>query len=109
VTVGAEVVSAVGPPPVNHTTRLEQNAPNPLNPATAITFSLPRAQVVTLRIIDLRGRVVRTLVNGERSQGTNTVVWDGRDEQGSLAASGTYMYRLTTAEGMLSRKLMLVK
>ena len=88
---------------------LEQNVPNPLNPDTRITFSLPRAGFVTLQIIDLRGRVVRTLLAETRREGRNTVTWNGRDERGNLAASGTYLYRLITPERVISRKLMLVK
>ena len=88
---------------------LEQNVPNPLNPETTIAFNLPRAEYVTLQIIDLRGRVVRTLVAETRGQGRHEVDWNGRDERGMLAASGTYLYRLTTPERVVSRKLMLVK
>ncbi|MBE0566975.1 MAG: DUF2341 domain-containing protein [Krumholzibacteria bacterium] len=88
---------------------LEQNVPNPLNPETRIAFSLPHGGPVTLQILDLRGQVVRTLVDGVRSSGRHEVVWNGRDDHGALAASGTYLYRLTTPEQVLGRKLMLVK
>ena len=88
---------------------LEQNVPNPLNPETSIAFSLPQSEFVTLQIIDLRGRVVRTLLAETRSEGRNTVTWDGRDERGNFAASGTYLYRLVTPRRVVSRKLMLVK
>jgi hypothetical protein len=52
---------------------------------------------------------VRTLVDGVRSAGRHEVVWNGRTDHGALAASGTYLYRLTTPTEVLSRKLMLVK
>ncbi len=88
---------------------LEQNVPNPLNPETTIAFSLPQAGDVTLQILDLRGQVVRTLVDGVRGGGRHEVVWNGRDDRGVLVSSGTYLYRLATAELVVSKKLMLVK
>ncbi|HOX26988.1 MAG TPA: DUF2341 domain-containing protein [Candidatus Krumholzibacteria bacterium] len=88
---------------------LEQNIPNPLNPGTTIAFSLPRPEFVTLQIVDLRGRVIRTLVAGPRESGRHEVIWDGRDAGGSPAASGTYLYRLVTPERVIGKKLMLVK
>jgi hypothetical protein len=109
VTVGAEVVSATPTPPAGRQARLEQNVPNPLNPGTRIAFALPRTGFVTLRILDLRGRVVRTVLAENRREGGHEVTWDGRDDRGLPAASGTYLYRLTTPDEVLSRKLTLVR
>ncbi len=95
--------------PVAPYTVLEQNVPNPLNPETRIAFSLPRAEAVTLQVFDLRGKVVRTLIDGPRGAGRHEVVWDGTDAHGLHAASGTYVYRLITPGRVVSRKLMLVK
>jgi len=108
-TVVAEIPSSVPSPAGAGGARLEQNVPNPLNPGTTIAFELARPDHVTLRVIDLHGRVIRTLVVGERSGGRHEVVWDGRDEQGSPAASGIYLYRLVTSDGVASRKLTLMK
>jgi hypothetical protein len=88
---------------------LHQNAPNPFNPRTEITFALPQTQSVTLRVYDLTGKVVRTLANGEYPSGIHQVVWQGEDEQGAQVASGVYFYRLTTATGDLTRKMLLLK
>jgi len=88
---------------------LAPNVPNPFNPSTTITFSLPRDERIRLDVIDLRGRRVRTLAQGPHLAGEHRVVWDGRDAQGMPAASGTYVYRLQTGERMVSRKMMLVK
>ena len=90
-------------------TVLEQNVPNPLNPETIIAFRLPEATFVSLQIVDLRGRLVRTLLAETRSEGRHEARWDGRDDRGSLVASGTYLYRLTTPERVVGKKLMLVK
>jgi len=88
---------------------LDQNYPNPFNPQTTIAFALPAAQQVRLDIVDLQGRLVRTLVDGARAQGAHRVIWDGTAADGRRVASGTYVYRLTTDERVLSRSLVLVK
>ncbi len=84
---------------------LKQNFPNPFNPVTQIQFDLPQAAKVTLKVFDLSGHEVSTLVDGYRSAGRYQVVFDGRN-----LASGVYIYRLTTDKGFTqSRKMMLIK
>jgi hypothetical protein len=72
---------------------LAQNYPNPFNPSTRISFSLPVAGAVTLKVYNLLGQVVATLVNGTLTQGSHDVVWNGRDGAGHAVASGVYFYR----------------
>jgi len=70
---------------------LEQNFPNPFNPETAIRFGLPQPSVVTLKIFDLVGREIATLLNRvELPMGRHQRMWDGRDAQGSAVMSGIY-------------------
>ncbi len=88
---------------------LDQNAPNPFNPNTTIAFSLPRRGPVKLQVFDVRGRLVRTLVDEVRAPGRHSVVWDGTDDAGVGAASGVYLYRLTAAGEMRQNKMTLVK
>ncbi len=88
---------------------LGQNAPNPFNPRTEISFSLPRAQQAALRIYDLEGKLVRTLVAGRLAAGPHTEVWDGTDGRGARVSSGLYFYRLETPERGLTRKMLLLK
>lgn len=88
---------------------LEQNVPNPFNPATSISFVLPATSPVRLDIYDVRGRLVRTLVDEYRPSGRVTVNWDGRDAYGQQVASGAYFYRLVTSERTLTRKMVLLK
>ncbi|MFO7608732.1 MAG: FlgD immunoglobulin-like domain containing protein, partial [Candidatus Krumholzibacteriia bacterium] len=109
VAVGPAAVAGVDLPAATPSIHLEQNVPNPLNPATVIAFTVPRDGAVRLQVFDLKGRVVRTLVDGLRTAGRHEVRWDGLDQGGSAAASGTYLYRLTTAEGTVARKLALVR
>ena len=88
---------------------LAQNAPNPFNPRTEIKFSLPGRQTVSLKVYNVEGRLVRTLISGRMDQGVHTAVWSGDDDRGGRAASGLYFYRLTTDSGVLTRKMTLIK
>ena len=89
--------------------KLYQNYPNPFNPSTTIRFELPRQEVVSLHIIDLLGRRVRTLVEGELGAGEHAVVWDGRDQSGIEAAAGIYFARLRAGDETHTIKLLLVR
>ncbi len=88
---------------------LGQNHPNPFNPRTTIRFALPRAQDVTLRIFDVQGKLVRTLVAGPQAAGAHEAVWEGRDDRGGQVPSGTYLYRLRSEDGEETRKMLLLK
>jgi subtilisin-like proprotein convertase family protein len=73
---------------------LDQNYPNPFNPSTVISYTLPEASVVTLRIIDVLGREIATLVSSTQDAGTYSVTWKGMDQNGVEMPSGSYFYRL---------------
>ncbi len=86
------------------------NAPNPFNPSTRIFYELPSAGArVTLSIHDLGGRLVRTLVAGERAGGPQSAVWDGSGDDGRAAPGGVYFYRLSGSGFEESRKMVLLK
>ncbi len=92
--------------------RLLGNAPNPFNPTTEIRFELAAADAaapVALRVLDARGRLVRTLMSGTLGAGAHAVTWDGRDPAGRLAASGVYFYRLETRRQAHTGRMLLVK
>jgi len=84
--------------------RLEQNYPNPFNPSTTIQFALPKRSFITLKLFDMLGREVTTLVDEDMQPGVHKVVFDA----GKLP-SGVYFYRLQAEEFTQTRKLMLVK
>ncbi len=83
--------------------------PNPFNPATTIGFSLPAAGPVRLFVCDVRGRRIRSLVDGTLPAGRHEVVWRGRDESGRSVAAGIYFYRLEAGAFRDSRRLALVR
>ncbi|MBM3321706.1 MAG: hypothetical protein FJY73_13670 [Candidatus Eisenbacteria bacterium] len=84
--------------------------PNPFNPATTIRFDLPEERRVSLRIYDLAGRCVATLVDGERrTAGTHEAGWDGRNEQGRQSASGVYFAHLDAGPDTRVTKIILLR
>ena len=88
---------------------LSQNVPNPFNPSTKISFALPARGLVDLRVFDVRGALVRTLVAGELEPGFHDYAWEGRSDDGVQVPSGVYFYRLRTATGDITRSMTLVK
>jgi len=86
-----------------------QNAPNPFNPSTTIRFTLPEAGHVTLAVYDINGRLVRTLVGQAFLPGHHEVVWDGKDAMGRAVASGVYVYRLTAPQGVVTKRMTLLR
>ncbi len=90
--------------------QLAQNVPNPFNPSTEIRFSVPvPGDRVSLRIFDVAGREVKTLIRNEKVAGAKSVTWNGDDNQGAPVGSGIYFYRLETGRESLSRKLVLIR
>jgi len=84
--------------------------PNPFNPSTKIAYSVPAdGGRVDLKIFDLSGRLVRTLVSGDRPAGHHTALWTGQDDTGRRVASGTYFYRLQAPGFDETKKMVLVK
>ena len=88
---------------------LAQNTPNPFNPQTEIIFELPQPMAVRLQVFDVRGRLVKTLIDGQRQAGPQSIVWNGRDARGARVASGVYLYQLQSGEQVERRKMTLVK
>ncbi len=90
---------------------LAQNAPNPFNPATTISYSVQQGATVevSLKVYDIRGRLVTTLVNEIKDAGTYTVFWEGTSDSGQKIASGVYFYRLQAGEFTQTRKMVLLK
>ena len=90
-------------------THLFQNVPNPFWPDTRIAFELPLAGRAELKIFDVSGRLIRTLVDEKRPAGRHSVRWDGCDETGRAVPSGVYFYSLTAPGVDENRRMILVK
>jgi hypothetical protein len=89
---------------------LYRNFPNPFNPTTTISYSLRETSAVSLRVYDVSGRLVRTLVDDVMPAGAiHQVVWDGRNSSGAYVASGVYFYRLSSSDYTNTYKMVLLK
>jgi photosystem II stability/assembly factor-like uncharacterized protein len=90
---------------------LEQNYPNPFNPTTKIQFTIVNRQLILVKVYDMLGREVSTLVNEVREPGTYTVQFDARlpGGQGSNLASGVYFYKMQAGQFVQTRKLLLLR
>jgi hypothetical protein len=88
---------------------LRQNIPNPFNPTTSISFTVPARSRVRLDVYDVEGRHVKTLFDDMIEAGTRSARWDGTNGRGDHVGSGVYFYQLRTAETLLTRKMVLLK
>ncbi|OQA65258.1 MAG: flagellar basal body rod modification protein [Candidatus Diapherotrites archaeon ADurb.Bin253] len=88
---------------------LKQNYPNPFNSLTCINFSLPEEKETFLEIYNMRGQLVKTLINELKSSGMYNVLWDGRDNSGHSVSSGIYLYVLKSGDKIQTRKMLFLK
>jgi len=88
---------------------LHENYPNPFNPSTTISFSLPTQMPVRLDIYNLKGQLVKNLVNAELLSGNHKLVWNGLDNNNRSVASGIFYYRIRTSQGEQTKKMLLLK
>ena len=92
---------------------LAQNYPNPFNPVTTIPYAVGARRSgttpVTLKVYNVLGQLVRTLVDDEKAAGSHLVSWDGRDESGRQLSSGIYVYRLEVGDSGVTKKMLLLR
>ncbi len=88
---------------------LGPNVPNPFNPRTKISFDLARPGQTRLSIFDVRGMLVRQLLDADLPAGPHTAVWDGLDQRGLAVGSGAYFYRLESGPEVQARKMLLIR
>ena len=106
----AGTVTAATVPVTPERYRLYPNVPNPFNPTTSIRYDVPvGGGEVTLRIYDVSGKLIRTLVDGPETAGEKTVTWNGTDTQGRSVVSGVYFYRLQAPGYEKTLKMTLVQ
>jgi hypothetical protein len=90
-------------------TKLAQNFPNPFNPSTTIKFDLKEKGFVSLKVYNVAGQLVRTLVSGEKDANTYTVTWDGKNDRGGAVASGIYFYKMETKDFSQTKKMVMLR
>ena len=92
-----------------YTITMEQNTPNPFNPTTTISYSIPQDGKVELKVYNIKGQLVKTLVKDHLEAGTHKTVWDGDNDTGKRVSSGVYLYRLESGGKTKVRKMLLLK
>ncbi|RPI18496.1 MAG: T9SS C-terminal target domain-containing protein [Ignavibacteriae bacterium] len=88
---------------------LSQNFPNPFNPSTKINFSIPRTDNVMLKIYDINGQEVYTLVNEKLNAGKYSATWNSVNDRGNSVASGVYFYKIISGDYVEAKKMILVR
>ena len=89
--------------------KLFSNYPNPFNPETTIVYQIPKSSFVTIKIYNVIGKAVKTLVNTQKNPGRYSVKWDGTNEFGQTVSSGLYIYHLQAGEFSAVKKMLFIK
>ena len=90
-------------------TKLAGNYPNPFNPVTNIAYSIIDAGNVTIEVYNLRGQLVKTLVNETKETGNHTAIWNGTDNSKKNVSSGIYFYKMKSSNYTSTKKMILLK
>ena len=88
---------------------LHQNYPNPFNPVTTLSYDLPEDAMVSIKIYDMMGRVVKNLVSSSQGAGYRSVIWNATDDQGQSVSAGVYIYTIETGTFRSTKKMLLLK
>ncbi len=89
--------------------RLDQNYPNPFNPTTSINYGIEKSGAVTLKIYNILGQEIITLVDKHQASGNYTLSWNGRDKYYRIAPAGVYIYQIISGDFVQSKKMILLK
>jgi len=101
-----EVYSTISPYQEFH---LKQNYPNPFNPFTKIEYNVPETSKVTIKIYNIKGQFIKTLINEVKEPGDHETYWDGTDDKQRKVSSGVYLYQLRAGNTQKNKKMILVK
>ena len=96
-------------PVITYSFKLGQNAPNPFKQLTTINYQLPKAGRVSLKVYNIAGQVVRTLVNEDKSPGRYEIKWDSRDDRGRRVSNGVYYYQIKAGSNSGIKKMVIIK
>ncbi|MCF7858876.1 MAG: carboxypeptidase regulatory-like domain-containing protein [Candidatus Cloacimonetes bacterium] len=89
--------------------KLFDNYPNPFNPETIIKYQLIKREKISLNIYNVKGQLVRKLINNEEDAGIHSTIWKGKDDNGNQVSSGIYFYRMSAGENISTKKMLLLK
>lgn len=90
-------------------TELFRNYPNPFNPETSIRYSIASPSQVRMDIYNIKGQLIRTLINESKSAGEHRAIWNGKDDKGNSVSSGVYFYKLSSGRFSSTKKMILMK
>jgi hypothetical protein len=99
----------VDEPPVSHNWALHQNVPNPWRGATDIRYELARPAMVSIKVYNPRGQVVKVLESGAMEAGQHSVRWGGRNTAGERVSSGVYFYKIEAGPFTATRKMLVLR
>ena len=88
---------------------LHQNYPNPFNPETNISYDLSKDGAVSITVYDMRGTLVKTLINGFQSSGYKSVQWNATNNQSEPVSAGVYLYKIQAGDFVDTKKMILLK
>ena len=88
---------------------LYQNYPNPFNPITTFGYSTPEDELVNITIYDLKGSIVKTLINNSQSAGYKTVKWNATNNRNEPVSAGLYIYTIQAGKFKQAKKMVLLK
>ncbi len=86
-----------------------KNYPNPFNPETTISFEISKPGNIVLNVYNLKGELVKRLINNQMSNGKHSIVWDGKDNKGKICSSGVYFYKIESNGRVETKKMLLMK
>jgi flagellar hook assembly protein FlgD len=101
------IADAASPPAYKD--RLFQNYPNPFNPMTTIEYSVAGGGHVDMKIFNIQGQRIRTLVDEHKQPGRYKVLWDGTNDAGRAVATGIYFYRIRTSSFVSVKKMLILR
>jgi hypothetical protein len=90
-------------------TELKTNYPNPFNPETTIAFNMKETSEVSIEIYNVKGQLVKTLLNDVKDAGSHSVIWNGKDNNGRAVSSGIYYYKMNTGKYSSTKKMIMMK
>jgi len=106
---GGSIVDSDDPTIPTISTMLQGNHPNPFNPETTIRYSVKEATPVKVEIYNVKGQLVKTLVNETKEAGTHSVVWNGMDDNNRAVSSGVYFYKMNAGKYSSTKKMIMMK